>query len=404
VDEVARRYLELALSLDRHVEGFVDAYFGPPEIKAQAEAVPPRHLDELAAEAVRLLASLASEEVAPQRQEYLSAQVRAMQTVIAKVAGQELDFKTEVERTFDLSPAMVDDSTFAAAHAEMARVLPGSGDLRDRLEDWKKQQELPPDRVLPVFDLALAETRRRTLTLFELPAGEDLSMQVVKDQPWSAYNWYLGNYRSRIELNTDLPLRASSAVPLLAHEAYAGHHTEHAIKEQKLYREEGRAEHSVQLLLAPECVLSEGIADSARQILFEDEELVDFLGEVIYPAAGLPGFDAERQVRLAAAAMRLRGVEGNAALLLHLEGRPEEEVQSYVEHWGLRSPREAAQALRFIQAPLYRSYIFNYALGRELLAPLLTGSRARENYRRLLAEALTPSGVRRWIAREQSSA
>jgi hypothetical protein len=404
MDDIARSYLELALSLDRHVEGFVDAYFGPPEIKAEVHAGPPRPLGELASHAARLLAAVASGDIPPQRQEYLGAQVRAMQVVIDKAAGRDLDFQTEVERTFDITPTLVDDGIFAAAHADMDRVLPGSGDLRDRLDDWKKQQELPPDRVLPVFELALAETRRRTLDHFDLPAGEDLSMQVVKDQPWSAYNWYLGDYRSRIDLNTDLPLRASSAVPLLAHEAYAGHHTEHAVKEQKLYREEGRAEHAVQLLLAPECVLSEGIADSARHILFEDEELVAFLGDVIYPAAGLPGFDVERQVRLDGAAEGLRGVGGNAALLLHLDGRPVEEVQAYVEHWGLRSPREAAQTLRFIQAPLYRSYIFNYAVGRELLAPLLRGPRARENYRRLLAEALTPSGVRRWIAQEQGSA
>jgi hypothetical protein len=403
MDEIARDYLELALSLERHVEGFVDAYFGPPEIKAAVDAAPPRPLGELAGQAARLLAAVEAEDGSPQRQEYLAAQVRAMQVVIDKAAGRELDFQTEVERTFDITPAMVDESTFAAAHAELERALPGSGPLRERLEDWRKSQELAPDRVLPVFELALAETRRRTLDLFELPAGEDLSMQVVRDQPWSAYNWYLGNYRSRIDLNSDLPLRASAAVPLLAHEAYAGHHTEHAIKEQKLYREEGRAEHAVQLLLAPECVLSEGIADSAREILFDDESLIAFLGDVLYPAAGLPGFDVERQILVDCAAQGLGGVSGNAALLLHREGRPVEEVQAYIEHWSLRTAREALQTLKFIQNRLYRSYVFNYALGKQLLAPLLRGARARDNFGRLLAQALTPSGVRRWIAQEQAS-
>ncbi len=400
MDEIVRRYLELALSLERHVEGFVDAYFGPPEIKAAIDTAPPRPLGELEKETARLLADVESGGLPPGRQEFLAAQVRAMQAVVDKAAGRELDFQDEVERTFDITPAMVDESVFAAAHAEMDRVLPGSGSIRERLESWKQRQVLAPDRVLPVFELALAETRRRTRDLFELPPGEDLTMQVVRDQPWSAYNWYLGNYRSRIDINNDLPLRASSVVPLLAHEAYPGHHTEHAIKEQRLYHGEGRGEHAVQLLLAPECVLSEGIADSAQDVLFDDEALAGFLGGVLYPAAGLPGFDVERQIRLDRATEGLRGVAGNAALLLHGEGRPVEEVQAYIQRWGLRTPREAQQTLRFIQTPINRAYIFNYALGKELLAPLLRGLRARENFSRLLAEALTPGAVRRWIAQE----
>lgn len=403
MDEIARSYLELTLSLDRHVEGFVDAYFGPPEIKAAVDAASPRPLGELAADAARLLALVEGEVELLQRQEYLAAQLRAIQVVIDKAAGRELDFETEVERIFDVTAVMVDESIFAAAHAEMDRVLPGSGALRERLEDWKKRQEMAPDRVLPVFELALAETRRRTLDLYELPAGEGVSMQVVRDQPWSAYNWYLGNYRSRIELNSDLPLRASAAVPLVAHEAYAGHHTEHALKEQTLYGEEGRAEHAVQLLLAPECVLSEGIAVSAQDMLFDDEALAGFLGDVLYPAAGFPGFPVEQQVKLERAAEGLRGVSGNAAMLLHRDGRPVDEVQAYLERWDLLTPREALQTLKFIQTPLYRAYIYNYSLGKELLAPLLHGPRARENFRRLLAEAFTPGGVRRWIAQEPAA-
>ncbi len=401
MDEISHLYLELALGLDRHVEGFVDAYFGPPEIKDAIDAESPRPLGQLATQAARLLTMVAAEDLSPQRREYLGAQVRAIQVVIDKTAGHDLDFHREVEGIFDITPAMVDESAFAAAHAEMERVLPGSGGLRERLDDWKKRQELAPDRVLPIFELARGETRRRTLALYNLPAGEDVSLHVVNEQPWSAYNWYLGNYRSRIELNTDLPVRAGSVVPLVAHEAYAGHHTEHALKEQKLVREEGRAEHAVQLLLAPECVLSEGIGNSARAILFDDEELVAFLGDVIYPAAGLLGFDVERQVRLSHATDGLRGVAGNAALLLHADGRPAEEVQAYIERWGLSTPQEAVQTLKFIQTPLFRSYIFNYAVGEELLAPLLRGPRAKENFGRLLAEAFTPSGVRRWMAQEQ---
>ena len=37
---VVERYLELGLQLGRHIDGFVDAYFGPPDIKARVDAAP----------------------------------------------------------------------------------------------------------------------------------------------------------------------------------------------------------------------------------------------------------------------------------------------------------------------------------------------------------------------------
>ena len=37
----AERYLRLGLQLGRHVDGIVDAYFGPPRLAAAVEAEPP---------------------------------------------------------------------------------------------------------------------------------------------------------------------------------------------------------------------------------------------------------------------------------------------------------------------------------------------------------------------------
>jgi hypothetical protein len=397
MDEIGHRYLDLALNLDRHFEGFVDAYFGPPELRAQILAGRPTPLDALADDARKLLDAIADETDA-QRRGFLAKQVGAMAAVIDNLAGNQVDFEKEVELYFDIVPEMVDETTFEAAHAEIDEILPGGGSLIERSVAWREKLYLEPDRILPVVDLALRETRRRTKALFDLPPGEDLTLQLVEDEPWGAYNWYLGGFRSRIDINTDLPVRADWAVPMIAHEAYPGHHTEHAIKEQRLHRHLGRAEHAVQLLLAPECVISEGVADSGQQIIFDDSELAEFLRDQLYPLAGLADLDVDKQIRLGLATEALRGVSGNAALLLHREARPPEEVQSYIERLGLRTPEEAAHSMRFLTNPLFRSYVFNYAVGKALLAPLLEGPDALANFERLLSEPFTPSQVRLWLA------
>jgi hypothetical protein len=403
VDEIGRNYLTLALNLDRHFEGFVDAYFGPPELQARVALGEPRPLESLADDARQIHTAIEASDYDAQRKDFLMRQTRAMTAVIRSLSGDRLEFEKEVELYFDIKPEMTDEALFEAAHTEMDRLLPGDGALVGRVTTWKRGLGLEADRVMRVFDMACQETHRHTLALFDLPPGEDLSLQLVSEQPWAAYNWYLGDYRSRIDLNTDLPLHAHSAVPLLAHEAYPGHHTEHAIKEYRLFQQQGRAEHAIQLLLAPECVLSEGIADSAQSIILSDPELAAFYRDQLYLEASLPDVDVEQQIRLGKASAQLRWVGCNAALLLHRDSRSPDEVQQYIERYGLRTPQEARQTMKFIQNPLFRSYIFNYATGKALLAPLLEGEDAVDNFRRLLSEPFTPTQVRRWLVERETA-
>jgi len=397
MDEIGRSYLTLALNLDRQFEGFVDAYYGPAELKAETQAGEPRSLNALADDARQLQGAIEASDYDPQRKDFLTRQTRAMGAVIGNLAGDQLDFVAEVELYFDITPKMVDESVFEAVHAEIDRVLPGEDPLLERVQAWQKGLEVERDRIGAVFDGAFEEARRRTLELFDLPPGEEVSLELVEDQPWSAYNWYLGEYRSRIDLNTDLPVRLYGSLSVVAHEAYPGHHTEYAIKEHLLYRREGRAEHAIHVL-APEAVLSEGIAVSGRNMIFSDTELATFLRDELCPVAGLPDVDTDRLVGVARELEPLRAVVGNAALLLHRDGRPWDEVQGYIERYYLGSPKQVAQAMRFIQIPLWRSYAFNYTIGKELLAPLLEGPDAVANFRRLLSEPFTPTQVREWVA------
>ena len=50
LDEFGRRYLRLTLALHRHLDGYVDAYYGPPELKAEVDAAEPPALAALQAE------------------------------------------------------------------------------------------------------------------------------------------------------------------------------------------------------------------------------------------------------------------------------------------------------------------------------------------------------------------
>ena len=83
--DVVERYLLLGLRLGRHVDGLVDAYYGPPELAAQAEAEEPIPPAALAAEADTLLA-----EVEPAT--WLHDQLRGLATYAGIVAGETLPY------------------------------------------------------------------------------------------------------------------------------------------------------------------------------------------------------------------------------------------------------------------------------------------------------------------------
>ncbi len=280
--DLARRYITLAHAIEQHNPGFIDGYFGPDEWRL-AERWP---LAQLAEEADALVQEVAALEEGPRRA-FLQAQSGAMQTSIALLRGEPLPFAEEVRRLYDVEAAPVPEARFDEAIALLHALLPGEGPIDAREQAFRARFIVPPERLPGVLDGIVTELGRRTRSRFALPEGESFEVRLVSGQPWGAYNWYLGNYRSRIEINTDLPSYLTALPDLMAHEAYPGHHTEHAIKEHRLFHEGGHAEHSILLINSPECVVSEGIAMRARERVLGDGALRDWLVGELAERSGL---------------------------------------------------------------------------------------------------------------------
>jgi hypothetical protein len=326
-----------------------------------------------------------------------------MRATCYKLAGEPIPYPEEVRLLFDVVPDAVPEATFEAATEELESLVPGTGPMPERMSAYRKAYEYPVDKARGLFDLVVAEARRRTVAFVALPPGEGVDFELVTDKPWSGYNWFLGDARSRVDINTDLPLRANSLIGLICHEAYPGHHAEHALKEIRLYHERGWGEFSIQLIHTPEAAIAEGIATQAETIVFPDTELARWQADVLYPAAGVtPPVAPEVEARVGQAQSALRGVSANAALLLHTGQIGEEEAVAYIIRYALSDEQRARQSLRFITDPLWRAYVWCYHAGRDLLGAWLDGAgddhAARlDRFRRLLTEPVYPSLVADWI-------
>jgi hypothetical protein len=394
--EVIRRYLLLGLRLDRHIDGVVDAYYGPAVLRDRVAAEPVVPAGRLRDETRSLIAALddatASAGLDPDRRRWLRAQAVGLETVAAKLAGAAVGYADEVEACYGVRPRPVPEEVLAEAHRALDAVLPGPGPLLERYVSWREAQAVPPERLDAAIGSLAEDFRERTDRLFGLPDGEHVDFELVTGQPWSGFNYYLGDLRSRVAINTDLPVLATSLGHLVAHEAYPGHHTEHTRKEVGLVRRRRQLEESIFLVGTPQCLLAEGLADLGIEVILGGDKVTreEAVAGHLRPL-GIP-YDPEVVATVAGAGEALGAVRGNLAWLLHEEGRPVDECVDYAVRWSLTTRARAEKSIQFLTDPTWRAYISCYVEGLPLCRRFVAGDPAR--FERLLTEQLVPDDLR----------
>lgn len=397
------RYLLLGLATGRHIEGLVDAYYGPRELAERAALGPPLDPHRLVEDGRALIAALDSgtplegdtigSESAPdpgsaRRRRWLRAQAVGLLTTARRLAGESIGYEEEVESCYGVRPRPVPEDELAAAHRRLEQAVPGSGPIGERLIAWRESHAVPTD-VLPGAINALAEDlRERTQRLFGLPDGEHIEFELVTDKPWSGFNTYLGGLHSRVSVNVDLPVLSTSLAHLVAHEAYPGHHTEHTRKEVGLVRRRQWLEETIFLVGTPQCLIAEGLADLGLEVLLgpRPEPVV---AEHLRPL-GIR-YDAEVIAAVAQASEALGAVRANAAWRLHAEGADPDTVVDEVARWALLPRARAAKAVEFLLHPTWRAYITCYVDGLRLCRRFVAGDPTR--FGELLSEQLVPADL-----------
>src|SRR5438067_11482250 len=162
---LVERYLVLGLRLGKLIPGLVDAYYGPEELSARVDGEDAPDPAVLASEAVHLLGELEDATDDPQRVRWLRTQLVGLETVAARLAGEQISYVDEVERCYGIRPELVPEEEFARAHEALAGVLPGEGPVKERFQAWEASQTVERDALLPIFDALTIERRARTAEL-----------------------------------------------------------------------------------------------------------------------------------------------------------------------------------------------------------------------------------------------
>ncbi len=392
-DALAQSYLRLTLEAGTYEAEYVDAYYGPQALRDEAVASP-RSREELIAEARAMVAAidvhLRRPAFAPQamtggpdqRQRLLALRgmLVAAETRLQMIGGTLFPFDAEAKGQFATVPVLHPLSHYDAILARLEALIPGTGPLSLRVDAFNERYTIPADRLRAVMDAAIAECRRRTVQYIALPDGENFTLEFVTDKPWSGYNYYQGNFRSLIQINTDLPIRISRAVDLGCHEGYPGHHVLNLMVEQNLVRTRGWREYAVNPLYSPTSVIAEGSANYGIDLAFPGAEKLAFERDVLYPLAGLDPASADEYARVQTATEALSGARLTIAKM-YLDGEIDrEQAVELTQRYLLLSPARAEQSIGFTDH--YRSYVINYGWGKDLV--------------RAAIEAGSPDQATRW--------
>lgn len=374
IDQIAKDYVKLVLEVGQHDSDFVDAYYGPEDLKPtgdreESAAFPSGdylvRADDLRSQLDAVDAST-FEGLEKSRLNMLKKQLLAVRTKIGMMGGEKYSFDEEAKLLYDAEPPTYSQDYFDSLLAGLDKVLPGTGNVSERYTAYAKDFIIPKDKLDAVFQTAITEARKRTDGEFQLPENENFVLEYVNDKSWSGYNYYQGKSQSLIQLNTDFPIFIERAIDLACHEGYPGHHVFNALLEQNLVDGKGWVEFSVYPLFSPQSLIAEGSANYGIDVAFPGETRLAYEKEVLFPIAGIDPTKADRYYEIQALRSKLN-YAGNEAARKYLNGEiSREEAASWLEKYLLYEPDRALQRTRFIDQ--YRSYVINYNLGKDLVA------------------------------------
>lgn len=371
MNALAERYVKLVLAMGQHDPDYVDAYYGPPEWRKEAEAAK-RPLAAIDADAAAVLQALekaaperSAEELVRLRHQYLTKQLQALRVRASMLQGRKLSFDEEARALYDAVPPVHTEQEFQAIVDELAKRLPGSGTVAERYDAFRSGFVIPKERLDTVFQAAIAGCRARTAEHITLPPEERFTVEYVTGKSWSGYNWYQGGYRSIIQVNTDLPIFIDRAIDLACHEGYPGHHVYNSLLEKTLVRERGWVEFSIYALFSAQSLIAEGSANYGIDVAFPANERVEMEAHELFPLAALDASRAEQYYRLYDLVART-GDAGNEAARRYLDGDfTADEAAEWLTTYALMEPARARQRVKFFDK--YRSYVINYNYGKDLV-------------------------------------
>jgi len=392
-------FLGLPLRINKLDKGYVDFYIGPKKLRKIIDKESIKSPNTLLNDCKTLEKKLFKQGFNKKRERYLEKILVSMKTSIEILDGVKIPFKEQFLGLYDVTLQPVNESELDNLKEEFSEAYGRLGTLEESMNALRIRRKVPENKVFSLFKKALNITKKRTKELFAdlLPKKEEIFIKLVKntnsdDLKWPYYEWYLGDFHSRLEINPYYNMYWTAFLSGAAHEGYPGHHTEFSVKEQRLYRELNQFEHSILILKSPKLIISEGIAEIAANVLFSYRDRAEI---------GLQNFcpDSSKEDSLDVLAMQYKAKRKQSLLWYNLayhaliDEWSEKNLIRYANSYEIFNQKDIRNLLKLISSPTYSTTAFSYNLGSNLIKNKYGEFPSVKNFRNLLVNPILPSDL-----------
>lgn len=391
-----REYIGLALKIDeilkRRGGALVESYRGPSinMYRKQRELRSPRVLLD---KSEALIDSLFELDIDINRKYYIEKQLFAMQALLMDVLNEEEDIRVMASKCLDINIDWIDDKYFEEGIYIIDDALGFSGSIDDKYVQWKRRNTLranPNDKVILIkkmFDKVKLETEY----LLDLPELNIVEVDFTRDLANGAKFNYLGDYKSRVTIGIQQPLDILQTLRIICHESYPGHHTEYCLKEKRYG--DTYPELMINTVLSPSLVISEGIAETAFDIIFDEYKIDTWLRNNIYREVNIITDDINlSQLLKGIGNNSMDQISNNVILMMH-DKAPRKDIYDYVKRYTLESDMNIHNLIKGFEDKFKRLYALSYYNGKALINNFFKGRNKLQAYKYILTNPLYPSMI-----------
>ena len=399
ITKFGEEFLLLALRIDKHIPRYVDFYFGPEKLRQMVNNESITSPNKLLIDCKALIKQLGAQGYDKKRERYLEKMLTAMKASIELLIGVEMSIKDQFLKLYDVDLKPANESELDNLKEEYNEAYSGPGSLESRMSKLRITRKVPESNIYDFFKKALEIVKKKTEEFFADILPEDEYIKIVladnnnKQIKWACYEWYLGDYTSRLEINPNFTMYWTVFLLFASHEGYPGHHTEFSIKEQKLYHELGQFEQSILILHSPKLIISEGIANTAISILFSSQEVVEISLREFCPDASKE-YSIEDLVLQDKVKRKIPLFWYNFAYHALVDKYSYDKLMMYGKNVEMFGEESLRNEIKRLSNPTYSKNAFMYNLGIEAIEQKYGKSPTAKDFRNLLINPILPSELK----------
>jgi len=393
LDDFAKGYILLGLRINKHINGYVEHYYGPPKLKKIVDSEEISSPNKLLNNWKNLKTKFREQDYEKKRYRFLDSTLTAIKTILRILNGENIPYLEQIKNLFNLEPVLYEDEFFYGLAKKAEELYKGNGPISERIKKIATQRTIPSHRLIDLNMKAIQIAKTRTKEVFPklLPDNENIEIGEVENQSWHMYCWYKGNYTSKIEVNASAYHYWTHLLYNACHEGYPGHHTERSVRERLLHRKKGYFESSILLIYSPEMVISEGIGVTAESVMFSPTESIRLLLEDIHP---VPINEGSIDALIGQSEIRggFRRFETNLAYNKYVNKWDDKKLIDYAKSFKVIPSTSIKTLLKFISDKIWAPYTMTYQ-GERLITEKYGIRPSPKDFRRLLTEQTLPSDL-----------